>query len=100
MVARFDNFGEGMRAGVGPAASVDVTAVSYVDTAGTVINMDATDWRVGVDGRLLAAIGARRSEEHTHEIQSLMRISYAVLCFETQTKYKRLIPHDNQEHKK
>src|SRR3546814_17816932 len=34
MVARFDNFGEGMRAGVGPAASVDVTAVSYVATAG------------------------------------------------------------------
>src|SRR3546814_311545 len=49
MVARFDNFGEGMRAGVGPAASVDVTAVSYVDTAGTVINMDATAWRGGVD---------------------------------------------------
>src|SRR3546814_7726927 len=58
MVARVDNFGEGMRAGVGPAAGVDVTAVSYVDTAGTVINMDATDWRVGVDGRLLPAIGA------------------------------------------
>src|SRR3546814_7862521 len=58
MVARFDNFGEGMRAGVGPAASVDVTAVSYVDTAGTVINMGATDWPGGVDGRLLPAIGA------------------------------------------
>src|SRR3546814_2283598 len=32
---------------------------------------------------LLAAIGkaeARRSEEHTSELQSLMRISYAVFC--------------------
>src|SRR3546814_3577755 len=25
--------------------------------------------------------GARRSEEHTSELQSLMRISYAVFCF-------------------
>src|SRR3546814_2993125 len=27
------------------------------------------------------AIGERRSEEHTYELQSLMRISYAVFCF-------------------
>src|SRR3546814_10702612 len=27
-----------------------------------------------------AAIGAKRSEEHTSELQSLMRISYAVFC--------------------
>src|SRR3546814_2124821 len=27
-----------------------------------------------------------RSEEHTSELQSLMRISYAVFCFKTQTK--------------
>lgn len=58
MVARFDNFGEGMRAGVGPAATVAVTAVSYVDVAGATVNMTSTDWRVGVDGRLLPAIGA------------------------------------------
>src|SRR3546814_1331750 len=31
-----------------------------------------------VDG--LAETGARRSEEHTSELQSLMRISYAVFC--------------------
>src|SRR3546814_6446555 len=30
-------------------------------------------------------IGRRRSEEHTSELQSLMRISYAVLCFIKQT---------------
>src|SRR3546814_10252531 len=29
---------------------------------------------------LLAAGGVRRSEEHTSELQSLMRISYAVFC--------------------
>src|SRR3546814_9375933 len=31
-----------------------------------------------------ARCGARRSEEHTSELQSLMRISYAVYCFKQQ----------------
>src|SRR3546814_4173496 len=30
--------------------------------------------------------GRRRSEEHTSELQSLMRISYAVVCLQKQTK--------------
>src|SRR3546814_4747474 len=29
------------------------------------------------------SLGALRSEEHTSELQSLMRISYAVLCLKT-----------------
>src|SRR3546814_1919425 len=29
-----------------------------------------------------------RSEEHTSELQSLMRISYAVFCLKTKNKYK------------
>src|SRR3546814_1457693 len=33
--------------------------------------------------RLLAGSGALRSEEHTSELQSLMRISYAVFSFQT-----------------
>src|SRR3546814_8153109 len=44
-------------------------------------------WQVqpaGIDslghGRKLGQIHARRSEEHTSELQSLMRISYAVFC--------------------
>src|SRR3546814_1920634 len=32
--------------------------------------------------------GARRSEEHTSELQSLMRISYAVFCLKKKTKQK------------
>src|SRR3546814_6381907 len=31
---------------------------------------------------------AERSEEHTSELQSLMRISYAVFCLKKKTKYK------------
>src|SRR3546814_7128223 len=30
--------------------------------------------------------GLRRSEEHTSELQSLMRISYAVFCLKTKTR--------------
>src|SRR3546814_1157350 len=32
--------------------------------------------------------GRRRSEEHTSELQSLMRISYAVFCLKTQNHTK------------
>src|SRR3546814_8910136 len=32
---------------------------------------------------------ARRSEEHTSELQSLMRISYAVFCLKKKNKTKR-----------
>src|SRR3546814_6300147 len=35
-----------------------------------------------------ARAGAVRSEEHTSELQSLMRISYAVFCLKKKIKYK------------
>src|SRR3546814_8560515 len=35
----------------------------------------------------------QRSEEHTSELQSLMRISYAVFCLTQKTK--KLTPHNN-----
>src|SRR3546814_2998789 len=34
------------------------------------------------------AVTAKRSEEHTSELQSLMRISYAVLCLKKKTQIK------------
>src|SRR3546814_6250423 len=34
----------------------------------------------------------RRSEEHTSELQSLMRISYAVFCLKTKKKSRTLSP--------
>src|SRR3546814_2991398 len=36
-------------------------------------------------------IGQRRSEEHTSELQSLMRISYAVFCLKKKTKLRSLL---------
>src|SRR3546814_4472832 len=44
---------------------------------------------VGRLGRVFTEIEAVRSEEHTSELQSLMRISYAVFCL----KKKRYIQH-------
>src|SRR3546814_7625119 len=49
-------------------------------------------------GTALAAVAvsrialASRSEEHTSELQSLMRISYAVFCLKKKT-HKNTIPH-------
>src|SRR3546814_1318682 len=55
----------------------------------------------------LPLIIQERSEEHTSELQSLMRISYAVFCLKkknthqiankTQTKNKRRQPHSRQK---
>src|SRR3546814_9233594 len=41
---------------------------------------------------------ASRSEEHTSELQSLMRISYAVFCLKKKNK-KPHIEHTSQQHK-
>src|SRR3546814_1999323 len=53
----------------------------------------AASWRASnQSAALVAALAARkiarRSEEHTSELQSLMRISYAVLCLKNKTKNK------------
>src|SRR3546814_10374947 len=40
-----------------------------------------------VDLVRVEGIGSKRSEEHTSELQSLMRISYAVFCLKKKTEY-------------
>src|SRR3546814_9289127 len=39
---------------------------------------------------LVDALGENRSEEHTSELQSLMRISYAVFCLKKKKKTSRV----------
>src|SRR3546814_2262052 len=39
-----------------------------------------------VDGGKCSPADTQRSEEHTSELQSLMRISYAVFCLKTKTR--------------
>ncbi|WP_288016442.1 hypothetical protein [Microcystis phage Mae-JY04] len=58
MQARFEGFGHGMRMGVGPEATVAVTSISYVDSAGEVASVDAGGWRLDVLGRVIPAVGA------------------------------------------
>src|SRR3546814_5323436 len=59
-----------------PAALEAIAEMKKVDGAivgaGTVVNTDQL--------RQVADAGIERSEEHTSELQSLMRISYAVFC--------------------
>src|SRR3546814_6870948 len=66
-----------VEAGAEAAASVE----EILDRCATVILMlagpDATD---AILGRGSDAFTRTRSEEHTSELQSLMRISYAVYC--------------------
>src|SRR3546814_6364692 len=77
---------------------------------------DRDQGRVGRDERAVAAHGgparrlrrprrfraARRrtgrSEEHTSELQSLMRISYAVFCLKKKNNKKSQTTHTSEEH--
>src|SRR3546814_1276163 len=43
-------------------------------------------WALVTQAALILAILVLRSEEHTSELQSLMRISYAVFCLKKKTK--------------
>src|SRR3546814_14886727 len=49
---------------------------------------DRADRRHG-DRALVREPDARRSEEHTSELQSLMRISYAVFCLQKKTRQNK-----------
>src|SRR3546814_7959898 len=44
------------------------------------------DFMLGGSGRIIRQKFIRRSEEHTSELQSLMRISYAVFCLKKKKK--------------
>src|SRR3546814_8818523 len=65
-------------------AGVGIGAVSaVVGIGGGSMTVPLLVWR-GVDA--VRAVGTSRSEEHTSELQSLMRISYAVFCLQTKKK--------------
>src|SRR3546814_3285251 len=49
----------------------------------------------GASGTLIGTDGAGRSEEHTSELQSLMRISYAVFCLKK--KKTKKTPYTQQQ---
>src|SRR3546814_6770845 len=53
---------------------------SAIDTPATINGADLAAERASLLLRMGESTTARRSEEHTSELQSLMRISYAVFC--------------------
>src|SRR3546814_1296071 len=75
---RADAAGPGGRLGAGPHA-VDQRAEPRLGDAHDVADL------VGKAAPRLVAVLRRRSEEHTSELQSLMRISYAVFCLKKKT---------------
>src|SRR3546814_4369094 len=51
------------------------------------LGAEEAEWLDAYHARVRAAIGPQlRSEEHTSELQSLMRISYAVFCLKKKIK--------------
>src|SRR3546814_5628333 len=67
------------------------------DLSAAIFSFPFSGWRMNLRhsailllGLSLAACGqSERSEEHTSELQSLMRISYAVFCLKKKTKQTR-----------
>src|SRR3546814_2656243 len=50
----------------------------------------ADELAAGISVSSVGGIGDARSEEHTSELQSLMRISYAVFCLKKKTKRQHI----------
>src|SRR3546814_6117228 len=64
-----------------------VTAASVLATA-----RPRSLWQ-WVENTTRSLFGTRRSEEHTSELQSLMRISYAVFCLKKKINTTKIQPH-------
>src|SRR3546814_6125776 len=67
-----------------------ILAIHVFDAAGRIVHSTAEPAPAAISAETLAVRRAsegvawhRRSEEHTSELQSLMRISYAVFCLKT-----------------
>src|SRR3546814_6109285 len=76
-----------------PAAQVAAMAGVPLDNVVIELETPAGLKEVALDGTLAAADGlsfiVTRSEEHTSELQSLMRNSYAVFCLQQKKKKRK-----------
>src|SRR3546814_8698043 len=66
------------------APTLNVMVPGSLSDSGKVPDHSAINVNNGASGTI--GVRARRSEEHTSEIQSLMRISYAVFCLKKKKK--------------
>src|SRR3546814_9368862 len=76
-----------------PVSSVNATGVPVADLSHTIQNIFTQLWVEGEE-----AIKWGRSEEHTSELQSLMRISYAVFCLKQKNKHKHKTTRTKEYH--
>src|SRR3546814_10432425 len=83
-------------AALSPARVSSVQIVSLAERSARVIvpdfQLSLAIGKEGQNARLAARLTGWRSEEHTSELQSLMRISYAVFCM----KKKNINQYQNQ----
>src|SRR3546814_2363496 len=71
--------GIALAGGIAVVTTAEIGVVAGIGVA--VESLDSRRERVGIDADLRRQVADRgRSEEHTSELQSLMRISYAVFC--------------------
>src|SRR3546814_8902998 len=66
----------------GASAATSASVMQHGKGEGTITAIDPAKNMVTLDHGEIAAL-QWRSEEHTSELQSLMRISYAVFCLKT-----------------
>src|SRR3546814_2346556 len=69
--------------GIVPGAAILLSGEPGVGKSTLLLEVAAQSARAG---RRVLYASAERSEEHTSELQSLMRISYAVFCLKQKTK--------------
>src|SRR3546814_5454858 len=74
-------------------AAVIARANAFLDEAVPLASGTWADWQ---GGQLTLADPAQRSEEHTSELQSLMRTSYAVFCLQKKNQHRDQIAHNNK----
>src|SRR3546814_1408345 len=73
--------------GASPGGGTDILARTLADKFTTGLKQTVVvENRPGASNTIAAGMAARRSEEHTSELQSLMRISYAVFCLKKKNK--------------
>src|SRR3546814_5350642 len=65
---------------------VYVPVTHWVWGGGWLAELRVMDYAGGIVVHVTAGVSALRSEEHTSELQSLMRISYAVFCLKKKKK--------------
>src|SRR3546814_5079458 len=84
--AHWHHDGRGSTVACRPACSIAISSCSWRCLIETVAGLRADLAAPAVRAAHLDTMRAQRSEEHTSELQSLMRISYAVFCLKKKKK--------------